>query len=80
MSEQKPVHNGAGTHVFMASADGTEWECPAAQDVVDYYLARGFVFVKPRDTSWDGLYDLYDPEVADEKVAAAKKATSKSGD
>jgi hypothetical protein len=70
----KPVYNTAGTHVFMAAPDGAEWECPAAEDVVAFHLARGFSFVEPRDKSWDGLYDLYDPKVADEKVAAAKKA------
>lgn len=78
MSEQKPVYNDAGTHVYMADPSGSEWECPSADDVVAYYLARGFTFTQPRDKSWDGLYDLYDPDVADKKVAAAKKAASKS--
>ena len=79
MSDQKPVYNTAGTHVFLKFTEtGVEWECPASE--VERHLVRGFELCEPRDASLDGLYD---PEVlAAKQQATAKKAapSSKTGD
>lgn len=53
--DQKPVYNTAGTHVFTQAPNGEEWECPV--DVLDVFLARGFILAQPRDKSLDGLFD-----------------------
>lgn len=55
-SQQKPVYNADGTHVFTKAPEtGQEWECPVAY--LPTALARGFELTKPRDRSLDGLFD-----------------------
>lgn len=52
----KPVHNEAGTHVFVRNtSSGDEWECP--NDYLPVALKRGFELTEPRDKSLDGLFD-----------------------
>lgn len=77
MSDQKPVYNETGTHVFMKFTEsGVEWECPVSE--VERHLARGFELCEPRDRSLDGLYD---PDVLAQKLAAPKPVkSSKTGD
>lgn len=50
-----PHYNTAGTHVFVTSPTGDEWECPV--DYLPVALDRGFELTEPRDTSLDGLFD-----------------------
>lgn len=54
--QQKPIHNEAGTHVFVRNtSSGDEWECP--NGYLKVALARGFELTVPRDKSLDGLFD-----------------------
>lgn len=53
---QQPIHNAAGTHVFVRNtSSGDEWECP--NDYLQVALLRGFELCEPRDKSLDGLFD-----------------------
>lgn len=50
-----PILNATGTHAFVTTPSGDEWECPL--DYLSVALARGFSLAEPRDKSLDGLFD-----------------------
>ncbi len=55
-TKQQPIHNEAGTHVFVRNtSSGDEWECP--NGYLEVALVRGFELTEPRDKSLDGLFD-----------------------
>lgn len=72
---QEPVLNAAGTHTFVTTPSGDEWECP--NDVLDVYLARGFSLTEPRDKSLDGLFDDSSAEGANQTGFDPGKASVK---
>lgn len=67
MASQKPIHNAAGTHVYVRNAaSGDEWECP--NDYLEVALQRGFELTAPRDKSLDGLFDESTAEPAGQQT------------
>lgn len=71
----EPILNATGTHAFVTTPSGDEWECPL--DYLPVALARGFSLTEPRDKSLDGLFDDSTAEGANQTGFDPGKATLK---
>jgi hypothetical protein len=76
--DKQPVYNTAGTHVYVLTPSGDEWECPV--DYLSVALSRGFELTEPRDRSLDGLFDDASAEGAAQTGFDPAKATVKEID
>lgn len=73
MTKQQAVYNNGGTHVYVTTPSGDEWECPV--DYLPVALSRGFELTEPRDKSLDGLFDDSTAEGAAQTGFDPAKAT-----